>query len=341
MARDGASVLYASGLGPAEVALAAIARAAESRRPALLVLDDADRADAQVRLALNSLAEGAALVLATGLQAAALARLGPREALVLEPLDAEAVSAIAGFYAPPGSDIPVDTLLRTSRGVARTVHKAASEWARRAATDRVDAVAGRTAAGRSEVRALESELTGRVVDLQTTIERIEERPATPPVICPYKGLASFDRDDAEYFFGREGFVAELVARLVGAPLLAVVGPSGSGKSSVVCAGLLPALAGGVLPGSQHWPLAVIRPGAHPARELARLALHDRGVLVVDQFEELFTACRDERERTEFIAALLRLPARRGGHARGLLRPLRGVPGAVACARRQPRCSSGR
>jgi DNA-binding SARP family transcriptional activator/WD40 repeat protein len=303
--RDGATVFYASGLGPAEVALAAIARAAESRRPALLVLDDADRAAAEVRLALFSLREGAPLALATGLQAAALARLEPREALVLEPLDAEAVAAIAAFYAPPGSDIPVDALLRTSRGVPRRVHEAASEWARRAATDRVDALAGRTAAGRSEARALESELAVSVVDRQTTLERIEERPAGTPVVCPYKGLASFDRDDAEFFFGREGLVAELVAHLVGAPLLAVVGPSGSGKSSVVRAGLLPALAGGVLPGSQHWAQAVIRPGAHPARELRRLAPRDGGVLVVDQFEELFTACQDERERGEFVAGLLR------------------------------------
>ena len=69
------------------------------------------------------------------------------------------------------------------------------------------------------------------------------------MVCPYKGLAAFDAEDAEYFFGRERLVAELVARLVGAPLLAVVGPSGSGKSSVLRAGLLPALAGGVLPGS--------------------------------------------------------------------------------------------
>ena len=305
--RDGASVFYASGLGPAEVALAAIGRAAESRGPALLVLDDADRADAEVRLALFSLREGAAVVLATGVQAAALARLEPREALVLEPLDAEAVAAIAAFYAPPGSEIPVDALLRTSRGVPRRVHAAASEWARRAATERVDALAGRSAAERSQARALESQLAVSVVDLQSTLERIEERPAGTPVVCPFKGLASFDRDDAEYFFGREGLVAELVAYLVGAPLLAVVGPSGSGKSSVVRAGLLPALAGGVLPGSQHWTQAVIRPGAHPARELARLSPRDRGVLVVDQFEELFTACQDERERAEFASALLRLP----------------------------------
>ena len=130
------------------------------------------------------------------------------------------------------------------------------------------------------------------------------------MVCPYKGLASFDRDDAEYFFGREELVAELVAQLVGARLLAVVGPSGSGKSSVVRAGLLPSLAGGVLPGSQNWAQAVIRPGEHPTSELRR-ALRRlapmRGVLVVDQFEELFTACQDERERDEFIGALLRFP----------------------------------
>src|SRR5690606_24196819 len=69
------------------------------------------------------------------------------------------------------------------------------------------------------------------------------------VACPYKGLAAFEAADAELFHGRERLVAELVARLVQADFLAVVGASGSGKSSVVRAGLLPALAQGVLPGS--------------------------------------------------------------------------------------------
>ena len=164
-------------------------------------------------------------------------------------------------------------------------------------------------------------------------------------MCPYKGLAPFDADDAEYFFGRERLVAELVARLVGAPLLGVVGPSGSGKSSVVRAGLLPALAGGVLPGSDDWTQALIRPGEHPLRELRRatprLAASGAGVLVVDQFEELFTACRDEAERGRFVAALVRgsraTARRRGaGRARRLLRALRRLSRAVAAARRQPR-----
>ena len=72
---------------------------------------------------------------------------------------------------------------------------------------------------------------------------------------------------------------------------------GSGKSSVVRAGLLPALAGGVLPGSERWARALIRPGEHPMRELPprdRFRRRGRLVLVVDQFEELFTACPDER-----------------------------------------------
>ena len=128
------------------------------------------------------------------------------------------------------------------------------------------------------------------------------------VVCPFKGLASFEADDAPYFFGRERLVAELVARLVGAPLLAVVGPSGSGKSSVVKAGLLPALKSGVLPGSERWPQFVIRPGEHPLRQLdGALASTpaDRFVLAVDQFEETFTVCRDEAERAAFISQLVR------------------------------------
>ena len=318
--REEATVLYAPGTGPPEAALVAIARTRDARRPTLLVLDDVDRAPGDVRAALRELAPALAhlpaLVLATGQEAAALARLEPRESITLEPLDAEAVALIAGFYAPTRDDdaVPVETLVAASGGIARRVHEAASEWARREATRRVDVVAGRAAAGRSEARALEAELAGNVVDLQSARERAgllagAGADSEAAVVCPYKGLATFDTDDAEYFFGREQLVADLVARLVGAPLLAVVGPSGSGKSSVIRAGLLPALAGGVLPGSERWAHALIRPGEHPMRELRRtadrLAGHRRSVLAVDQFEELFTACQDEQERDEFVAALLR------------------------------------
>jgi hypothetical protein len=107
----------------------------------------------------------------------------------------------------------------------------------------------------------------------------------------------------------------LVARAVGAPLLAVVGPSGSGKTSVVKAGLLPALARGVLPGSDEWPQEIVRPGDHPLDELRHAGVNvsagDHAVVAVDQFEEVFTACTEEDEREAFIDALVRV-TRAGG-----------------------------
>ncbi len=128
------------------------------------------------------------------------------------------------------------------------------------------------------------------------------------VVCPFKGLASFDVGDARFFCGRERVVDELVARLAEGTLVGVIGPSGIGKSSVLRAGLLRALASGALPGSEGWPSVVIRPGAQPGNELARAAAATRtsrrSVIAVDQFEELFTVCADEDERAAFIDALV-------------------------------------
>ncbi len=117
----------------------------------------------------------------------------------------------------------------------------------------------------------------------------------PPadVPCPYKGLEPFQLEDTALFFGREELVAELAARLERTPILAVVGPSGSGKSSLVRAGLLPELTR---------QATIITPGTDPLAELA--AAGDTDLLVCDQFEELFTLCRDEGERRSFIDALL-------------------------------------
>ena len=198
-------------------------------------------------------------------------------------------------------------------------------------------VASRAAAGRSDLSEVEAELTGKVTDLQLAREQARASRATPTPtrlaaegMCPFKGLASFEPVDADYFFGRERLVAELVARLVGAGFLGIVGPSGSGKSSVLRAGLLPALAGGVLPGSERWRRVLIRPGERPLEELRRLlasgatdplaealdALNaeERILLAVDQLEELFTACRSDAERVAFADTLARAAADPEGRA---------------------------
>jgi WD40 repeat protein len=289
--------------------------AREATQPTLVVVDDADRAGAEERAELERLAGAVpglpVLLLAEGEDARS--RLDGNAALEieLEPLDAAAVETIARAYATDyGSrPVPVGALLDASRGVPSAVHDAAGEWARREAADRVTVAAGEAADGRSRLRTMEAEVVEGVVDLQRARERAA--PQGEPdgtVVCPFKGLAAFGPEDADYFFGRERLGAELVARLVGAPLLAIVGASGTGKSSVLRAGLLPALAGGVLPGSEAWQLVVIRPGPRPQRELDReldrVEGDSRLLIAVDQFEEVFTVCDDERERVEFIGRLV-------------------------------------
>jgi WD40 repeat protein len=136
------------------------------------------------------------------------------------------------------------------------------------------------------------------------------------VVCPFKGLSFFDRADAEFFCGRERVVSEVVARLAASTLVGILGPSGIGKSSLLRAGVLPALSAGVLPRSAEWRQILFRPGGHPCGELmralggegldsalARLAPDERIVVAVDQLEELFTACEGEQERAAFLEQL--------------------------------------
>jgi WD40 repeat protein/energy-coupling factor transporter ATP-binding protein EcfA2 len=158
-------------------------------------------------------------------------------------------------------------------------------------------------------------------------------------ICPYRGLQPFDEDHSEFFFGRDGDIQRLIEKLKVTRFIAVIGSSGSGKSSLVRAGVVPALKKGVLPESDTWTIRVFTPGAHPlaalAANLLRLYPHEamnktldqlaadertlhlavslglaerpaseRVVWVIDQFEEIFTLCSDEQERAQFLANLL-------------------------------------
>ncbi len=158
----------------------------------------------------------------------------------------------------------------------------------------------------------------------TTLVAVDE-----PLTNPYRGLAAFGTGDADLFFGRQRVIDRIVARLgeksQTARLIAIVGPSGSGKSSVVNAGLLPALEDNALPTSSQWFVTSMTPGTHPfealeaallrvavdppptlfeqlvggengLRRAVRRVLPEDGsqlLLVIDQFEELFTSAEPE------------------------------------------------
>jgi WD40 repeat protein/class 3 adenylate cyclase/tRNA A-37 threonylcarbamoyl transferase component Bud32 len=123
----------------------------------------------------------------------------------------------------------------------------------------------------------------------------------PATECPYRGLLAFEPEDRAFFFGRETVVAELIERLQPTRLLALVGASGSGKSSVLRAGLVAAVRAGQVPGIED--ATVLTPGSTPHLEPVPASR----LLVVDQFEELFTQCRDAYARQAFIAELLACP----------------------------------
>jgi WD40 repeat protein/DNA-binding SARP family transcriptional activator len=181
-------------------------------------------------------------------------------------------------------------------------------------------------------RLLDDELP----EMLATNHRLNLQIAGHSAECPYQGLSPFSEVDAPFFFGRETFTDRLVQQIsTGSNVTAVVGPSGSGKSSVVYAGLLP-----LIRATGAWDVLIMRPGSDPIQALQRAlsdlpesesfrpddnqgqhqgspSLHeeiqailqrndetDKVLLVVDQFEELFTLCSEEAERRQFLDELL-------------------------------------
>ena len=153
----------------------------------------------------------------------------------------------------------------------------------------------------------EKEQESAIAQLCADLKRSTPASAPPPD-CPYPGMKPFGLGDRERFFGRNQEIEELLERLRLHPFITVIGPSGSGKSSLVFAGLIPALQESRLLGSGGWWIRSMRPGETPETTL-RQALPEGAqagqlLLVVDQFEELFTLA--EEEAVSFQESLLKL-----------------------------------
>ena len=229
-----------------------------------------------------------------------------------------------------------------------------AKTARYSSTTLADAAAGRklpslpvtlayVAACAGDTRAWEARWHLLATDLAAAADA--DADAEPPGAdengkCPYVGLASFQPDAAAWYFGRERLTDALCSRVRSSRFVAVFGASGSGKSSLLHAGLLPRMAAGdEESGGPAWPTVVFSPGPHPLRECtAKLAaftgtdgapdlaaavlraLDGRPkdvelLLVVDQFEEVFTLCPSAPERSAFIGALTTAASAPGSRVR--------------------------
>jgi len=139
----------------------------------------------------------------------------------------------------------------------------------------------------------------------------------PSAECPYRGLLPYDTGDADTFFGRDDDVTACLRRLGASRVLAVVGPSGTGKSSMVRAGVVASLR------RDGRDVVVMTPGPHP--EQALTLLHRLGpgtTLVVDQCEEVYSLCLDVEERNRFLDRLVRAHGVRRAHGGAPSRPPR-------------------
>ncbi|MEU9877776.1 nSTAND1 domain-containing NTPase [Streptomyces phaeochromogenes] len=135
----------------------------------------------------------------------------------------------------------------------------------------------------------------------------ESRAADDDTEAPYPGLTRFEASDSERFFGRDHLVGQLVDLAREKDFVVLTGPSGSGKSSLLRAGLIPRLQKTDPPRVRPATIRILTPGPHPARTHAEVldpsTTRPGTVIVVDQFEELFTLCADPAERKGFLDLL--------------------------------------
>ena len=162
---------------------------------------------------------------------------------------------------------------------------------------------------RTERETLLAELetiNSEVLDFSFKALALGQEPPAYDDRCPYLGLAAFQAANRAFFFGREPLVSKLVNRLAAQNFLAVLGGSGSGKSSLVLAGLVPALQAQTPNLGVRYLTPTSNPVAQLHHALAEVVADAPQLIVVDQFEELFTLCTDEAQRQAFLDRLLAL-----------------------------------
>ena len=148
---------------------------------------------------------------------------------------------------------------------------------------------------RIEALSIINSLCLEALDISFNALCLGEEPPTYDARSPFRGLESFRPEDCEFFFGRNALTQKLVAKIQSHSFLAVLGASGSGKSSLVMAGLIPSLT---------LEYVIFRPGIDPLSLFE--SVEEKKLIVIDQFEELFTLTRDESTRKKFIGQLLRI-----------------------------------
>lgn len=283
--------------------------------PAVIIVDDAEWSSAESTATIVALAEAAdhlpmlLLVVADtavhGPAVQTLNRLDPTSArtLVLEPLADEVLVQLA---VDDGVDLAdAAAIVAVAGGMPGAARIEAAEWTERVAAERLHAATASSVGALATAGQAEQSVLDEVTRLVAA--RTRRRALTSALWFgrqPYRELAPYEAEHSDLFVGRERLCAELTARVLDRRRVVVVGPSGSGKSSLVRAGLVPLVRSGRLAGQSPWRAAVIVPGSDPIAALEGVPDVDepgRQLIVVDQFEEVTGS--DPGLAEEFLARL--------------------------------------
>jgi WD40 repeat protein/DNA-binding SARP family transcriptional activator/energy-coupling factor transporter ATP-binding protein EcfA2 len=203
------------------------------------------------------------------------------------------------------ADAAATEIIPRSGALPGPLHREAAMWALERSEASLGTAISTTVSLRDRLRRSRSDLSAGIAARSDLQESLRERGGPAAASCPYRGLAPYGVEHASLFFGREELVAELVGRSSESGLVIVTGPSGSGKSSIVRAGLMASLARGSLPGSESWELVeAVLPeldlsGFHPREQPER----GRRVVLIDQLERIFTEGWDRARQEATLTAL--------------------------------------